>query len=259
MTTKEALSMAPLKPFGQQVMGGIQVGLGGAVVSGVGIAAQKAFEALTTSRDMRQMMANPYNKDLKEHHDRDPAAFNAAFVGLRKANLAMAQNPMTAGTYVRRMMTYDPSAAGGVLLDAMQLKEKGPGVLQEAFHEGGRMGVSHTFQEHLRDQGELGKEDRRPGLEAKILEHTAPFRNAAEKYKLDEAAKHRVNEATTSHGRNLELADLNSYNQAIGRQREEERDLTNLRRRLAIEDKFKGKPKQNNNQPPLQRGRGSRP
>ncbi len=258
MTTKEALSMAPLKPFGQQVMGGIQVGLGGAVVSGVGIAAQKAFEALTTSRDMRQMMANPYNKDLKEHHDRDPAAFNAAFVGLRKANLAMAQNPMTAGTYVRRMMTYDPSAAGGVLLDAMQLKEKGPGVLQEAFHEGGRMGVSHTFQEHLRDQGELGKEQRRPGLEAKILQETAPLRNAAEQFKLDHGAVLRATEAEVAHERARSLADLNAENNNKNEEFKQDLTINNTPRRLAVEQKFGGRPKQNN-QPPLQRGRGSRP
>lgn len=259
MTTKEALSMAPLKPFGQQVMGGIQTGLSGAVVSGVGIAAQKAFEALTTSRDMRQMMANPYNKDLKEHHERDPAAFNAAFVGLRKANIAMAQNPMTAGTYVRRMMTYDPSAAGGVLLDAMQLKEKGPGVLQEAFHEGGRMGVSHTFQEHLRDQGELGKEQRRPGLEADILRETATLRNAGEQFKLDHGAKLRREEATTAHGRNQELADRSAFNNALGEQFKQDLTINNTQRRNAAEEMFKSRPKQNSTTPPLQRGRGSRP
>lgn len=259
MTTKEALSMAPLKPFGQQVMGGIQTGLSGAVVSGVGIAAQKAFEALTTSRDMRQMMANPYNKDLKEHHERDPAAFNAAFVGLRKANIAMAQNPMTAGTYVRRMMTYDPSAAGGVLLDAMQLKEKGPGVLQEAFHEGGRMGVSHTFQEHLRDQGELGKEQRRPGLEAKILEHTNPLRNEAEKYKLELGATLRSYEADTAHNRALILANHNAENNNINEEFKQDLTINNTQRRNAAEEMFRSRPKKNNNQPPLQRGRGSRP
>lgn len=175
------------KSLAGHIGGGLSLGVAAAATSGVGLAAHKAYEALTRGRDFRLMMADPFNKDLKEYHDRDPAAFNAGFNGLRNANHDLSANPMTAGSYMRRMMEFSPDQAGGLLIEARnnRLDEMNP--LQEAFQRAAIEGSKLHMQEGMRDRSELEREARMPGLEKKKLEHTFADRQRM----MEEEVKHK--------------------------------------------------------------------
>lgn len=160
------------KTLGSHIGGGLTLGVAGAATAGVGMAANKAYEALTHGRDFRAMMSDPFNKDLQEYHQRDPAVFNAAFNGLRKANHEMSANPMTAGSYMRRMMEFSPDQAGGILLEARNHRVDELNPLQDAFQRASIEGSKLHMQESMRDRSELERESRMPGLEKKKLEHT---------------------------------------------------------------------------------------
>lgn len=160
------------KTVGSHVGGGLALGLAGAATAGVGLAANKAYEALTRGRDFRAMMQNPFNKDLKEYHERDPALFNAAFNGLRSANHEVSANPMAAGSYLRRMMEFSPDQAGGMLIEARNHRVDELSPMQEAFQRAAIEGSKLHMQERMRDRSELEREKRMPGLEKQKLEHT---------------------------------------------------------------------------------------
>jgi hypothetical protein len=176
------------KNLGSNIAQGVGVGIATGAAAGVGLAAHKVYEALTKGRDFRAMMQNPFNQDLKELHDSNPANFNAAFTGLRQANPEMSGNPMIAGTYMRRMMTFSPDAAGGYLLEARGHRSEDLSPLRDAFQRGAVQGVQTSFQERLRDQGELEREGRRPALERRVMEATDPLRRKLEEHKQDYAA-----------------------------------------------------------------------
>ncbi len=165
-------AMNTAQPLGSHIGGGLTLGVAGAATAGVGMAATKAYEALTHGRDFRAMMNDPFNKDLHEYHQRDPAVFNAAFNGLRKANHEMSANPMTAGSYMRRMMEFSPDQAGGILLEARNHRVDELNPLQDAFQRASIEGSKLHMQESMRDRSELERESRMPGLEKKKLEHT---------------------------------------------------------------------------------------
>ena len=172
------------KTLASHVGGGLTLGVAGAATAAVGVGAHKAYEALTQRRDFRRMMSNPFNTDLKEFHDRDPASFNAAFTGLRDANYELSSNPMTAGAYMRRMLTLSPEAAGGILVEARNNQLENGAPVRDAFQRAGLMGAQTAFQEHLRDQGELSREARMPGLEKKKLQETLDERKEFERSKM---------------------------------------------------------------------------
>ena len=176
-----------LKGVAGHVGAGVTLGVAGAATAGVGIAATKAYEAVTRGSDFKAMMANPFNRDLKDMHDRNPEAFNAAYNGLRDANHQISANPMTAGAYMRRMLEFSPEAAGGVLIEARnnRLDELNP--LQDAFHRGALEGTKTHYQEKMRDRSELERESRMPDLKRREMEATHDIRMKFERDRANNA------------------------------------------------------------------------
>lgn len=161
---------------GKLLLGGAQTALAAGVVGGVTMGADKVFDALTKGRDFNQMMKSHFNADLHEVRQQNPEAFNEAFTNLRSVNPDLSKNPMVAGTYMRRMFSFDPASAGSILVEAKSQGEKQRSLGMEHALRGGELGIGHAYSEMLRDQGELEKEHRRPDLERKILEKTEPLR-----------------------------------------------------------------------------------
>jgi len=205
--------------MGSHIGGGLALGTAAAATAAVGVAAHKAYEGLTQRRDFRRMMTNPFNTDLKEHHDRDPASFNAAFSGLRDANYELSANPMTAGAYMRRMLTVSPEAAGGILVEARSNQLDNASPVRDAFQRAGIMGAQASFQEHLRDQGELAREKRMPKLEAEKLKETYEDRLKMEKAKLMETYGDRMKmeKAKLDYERDSTKVRTHAYDQQKGR------------------------------------------
>ena len=106
--------------FGKAVVGAGAAAAVGASVAGLSMGARQLYGAATKGRDFRKMIE--FNPDLAEHHARDPKTFNQLFTSLRSMNPAFSQDPIVAGTYMRRMV--DSPAAGGVLTDAVSLRDK---------------------------------------------------------------------------------------------------------------------------------------
>lgn len=154
------------KNMGGHIAQGVGVGIATGAAAGVGLAAHKVYEALTKGRDFRAMMKNPFNQDLKEMHDANPANFNAAFTGLRQANPEMSANPMVAGTYMRRLMTYSPDTAGGYLIEARSHRADELHPLHDAFQRGAIQGVQMANQKDLErfkaENQQRVKEEARP-------------------------------------------------------------------------------------------------
>lgn len=161
---------------GRAMFGGAQTAMAAAVVGAGTVGASKVFDALTKGRDFNQMMKSHFNADLHEVRQQNPEAFNEAFTNLRAVNPDLSKNPMVAGTYMRRMFSFDPASAGSILVEAKSQGEKQRNMGLEHALRGGEMGIGHAYSEMLRDQGELEKEHRRPDLERKILEKTEPIR-----------------------------------------------------------------------------------
>jgi hypothetical protein len=105
------------------------VGIG---VAGAGLAAQKIYDAATKGRDFRRLLE--VNPDLADHHAEDPRAFNQLFSSLRTFNPAFSRDPLVAGSYMRRMLD-SPMMAGGVLTDALAMRDRVPHPMGESFHE----------------------------------------------------------------------------------------------------------------------------
>jgi hypothetical protein len=105
---------------------GANAAVGGAVIGG-SFAAKKLYDAATKGRDFRRMIE--YNPDLASEHERDPKNFNQLFSSLRTVNPAFSQDPIIAGTYMRRMV--GSPAAGGVLTDAVGMRDKIPPTFRE--------------------------------------------------------------------------------------------------------------------------------
>lgn len=126
--------------FGKALAGaGANAMVGGAVLGG-SFAAKKLYDAATKGRDFRAMME--YNPDLASEHERDPKNFNQLFSSLRTVNPAFSKDPIIAGTYMRRMV--GSPAAGGVLTDAVAMRDKVPPSFGDAIQRhalsGGGMG-----------------------------------------------------------------------------------------------------------------------
>jgi hypothetical protein len=103
---------------GAQALGQGAVGL---LAGGVGVAAMKAYQALRKRRDFKEMLA--VNPDLAEHQAADPNTFNAHYNSLRTMNPGYAQDPIIAGTLMRRMSMHGPTA-GSVLMESMESASK---------------------------------------------------------------------------------------------------------------------------------------
>ena len=68
------------------------------------------------------MLASPFNEDLRKRPEKDDEKFDAAIAALLEVNPAIAKQAELAGAFVRRMMTHSPENAGGVLLEAWKLR-----------------------------------------------------------------------------------------------------------------------------------------
>lgn len=142
-----------LRGFGSLVGRGLEGAAATAVVAGGTLAAQKAYDALTKTRDFKNMMTSPFNDDLAQHHEANPHKFNAAFTSLRTVNPELTRDPMTAGAYMRRVMQYDNAGATGVMVEALAQREKMPlSPLLEASNRGAQAGVAHVFTERANMQ-----------------------------------------------------------------------------------------------------------
>jgi hypothetical protein len=133
-------------PLLDKMQGGLTHGLGAAVATGVmggvGLAASHIFDAATKARDFKSMLE--YNPDLAEHHERDPRMFNQMFSSLRTMNPQFSKDPLVAGTYMRRMVEGQHSGnAGGILTDAVQFRDKLPGLMSRITEEGIGAGAAH--------------------------------------------------------------------------------------------------------------------
>jgi hypothetical protein len=111
------------KHMGRALAGGAGAGVAAAALSGAGIAAGKIYDAVTKARDFRAMMGSSFNADLSDLHKQRPREFNEAFTSLRTMNPAFTKDPMVAGVYLRRMMSFAPEDAGGTLLDALRSRK----------------------------------------------------------------------------------------------------------------------------------------
>ena len=112
--------------LGGALAGGVGAGLAGAAVTGIGMGAQQLYDAVSKARDFRTMMGSSFNADLHEFQQTRPTQFNEAYNSLRSMNPAVTKDPMTAGHYMRRMMEFQPNAAGGVILESLGASKEIP-------------------------------------------------------------------------------------------------------------------------------------
>lgn len=148
---KASLGEGMGKHFGTALMAGAGTAVAGAAVTALAPAAANIFNAITKKRDFNQMMQSPFNTDLHEHLSARPKEFNLAFSSLRSVTPEITRDPMIAGQYMRRVMQSTPDTAGGIVLEALQHKEKfGPGVVSEAFGRGATEGARSGFAESMK-------------------------------------------------------------------------------------------------------------
>lgn len=147
------------KSFGQIVHKGLEAAAGTAIVGGVVVGGQAAYDYLTKARDYKRMMNSPFNSDLQQFHQERPEHFSAAFTGLRRMNPDLTREPMVAGTYMRRMMEFGPTAAGGVLVEALGQRERMQSPLQDAIVRGGQAGIQGVLNEQMQNRNETYRQD----------------------------------------------------------------------------------------------------
>lgn len=93
-------------------------GAGAAAFAGLTGAAGKLYLAATKTRDFHSMMeANP---DLHELHQQDPAGFNRMYTSLRTFAPEFTQEPVVAGTLMRRAMVGTEEDRGDIAIKAMR-------------------------------------------------------------------------------------------------------------------------------------------
>jgi hypothetical protein len=113
-----SMAATSMREGAAQAIGQGAVGLAAA---GIGIAAMKSYRALRKRRDFKEMLS--VNPDLAEYQDQDPAKFNAHYNSLRTMNPGYAEDPIIAGTLMRRMSMHAPTA-GSVLMESMESSSK---------------------------------------------------------------------------------------------------------------------------------------
>lgn len=94
----------------------LPLGVGGAALAGVGAGigagVNKLLGAAAKRRDFKEMME--LNPDLLEHHKDHPEFFNASYSAIRRVAPQYGEDPVVAGSLMRRMMA-NPDAAGTIL------------------------------------------------------------------------------------------------------------------------------------------------
>ena len=95
--------------LGQEFQSGAALALGGAAITGIGLAAKKISDAVAKRREFREMM--DLDPELREHQAKDPKIFNAAYSSLRSLNPAFGRDPLVAGAHMKQFMD-NPDTAG---------------------------------------------------------------------------------------------------------------------------------------------------
>lgn len=94
----------------------LTLGVGGAaiggVAAGIGAGVNQLLGAAQKRRDFKEMME--LNPDLLEHHKDHPEFFNASYSAIRRVAPQYGEDPVVAGSLMRRMMA-NPDAAGTIL------------------------------------------------------------------------------------------------------------------------------------------------
>ncbi len=98
--------------LGQQMQGPMAMAAGGALATGIGVAAKKITQAITKRRDFRQMME--LDPELAEARGKDPRFFNAAYSSMRNINPTFGGDPLTSGALMKKMLD-NPANAGLIL------------------------------------------------------------------------------------------------------------------------------------------------
>jgi len=176
------------KGFAGMVGRGLEGAAAAGAVTAAGAAATHVYSSLTKARDFKNMMASPFNSDLKALHEQSPDRFNAAFNSLRKVNAPLTQDPMVAGAYLRRVMMFDDAGATGVMVEALSQKDRmGASPMVDAIARGSQLGVQHVFSDRVNQ----GAEHRSVGISGKIEQerlkarHTSPYAVAEQQDKYD--------------------------------------------------------------------------
>jgi len=146
---RSAASSAVNSSLGSAVAQGATGAVASGIIGGAVVAGGKAYDALTKARDFKHMMNSPFNADLQEHASARPEHFNAAFTSLRRTNPNLSKDPMVAGTYMRRMMEFGPTAAGSVLVEALHQRSTNIDPLTDAINRGAQSGVQGALSERM--------------------------------------------------------------------------------------------------------------
>lgn len=147
--------------MGQAFMGGLGTAVAAGAVAATGMAASHIYDAVTKARDFKDMLRSPFNQDLHSLYAERPKEFNAAYSSLRVMNPSFSKDPMVAGTYLRRMMTFTPEAAGGALLESLQYRKSEPeNPLEKAFLGGAAHGAGQGYGESVKAQHQVAREGR---------------------------------------------------------------------------------------------------
>lgn len=99
-------------------LGSTAVGAGAATL---GMATMRIVNAVKKRGEFKSMLE--HNADLLEHHEQDPAGFNARYNSLRAMVPAYAADPIVAGSLMRNM-SLNPETAGSVIMQAMESRAK---------------------------------------------------------------------------------------------------------------------------------------
>lgn len=179
--------------------GGLGMGVAGAAVAGVGLAAQKIFDAVTKRRDFRQMLE--FNPDLQEHQASNSKMFNQAFSTIRSMNPTFSRDPLVAGAYMRQLVQ-NPQTAGAVAGQLLQARGNVPAPMLEGFGQGAREGLRfqdpqkalmkdmghqkdlETMRRDVRREGEVEHLQQTEGARQDIHD-TSARRLQAERFRMD--------------------------------------------------------------------------
>lgn len=174
--------------FANMVGRGLEGAAASGAVAAATLGAHHVYDALTKARDFKEMLKSPFNSDLGPLHEQSPDRFNAAFTSLRRVNPALTKDPMVSGAYMRRVMMYDDAGASGVLVEALNQKDRmGTSPMVEALARGNQMGVQHVFQ----DRANRINDERAVGNAARIEQekmrgkHESPFAAQEQQDRLD--------------------------------------------------------------------------
>lgn len=106
--------------LGQQMQTGAAVAAGGAMLTGVGLAAKKINDAINKRREFKAMM--DIDPEMTALRDSDTPFFHAAYTSLRTVNPTFGRDPLTASALMRNMMA-NKDIAGQVLMHSVKPPE----------------------------------------------------------------------------------------------------------------------------------------